>query len=142
MIEVLKYALSKYGTKEIVGEIDNQQIVGWFQEFGFSWIKNDETAWCSLFMNICAKRTKHEHTGQLNARSWLNVGRKVTVPALGDVVILWRVKKKSQWGHVGLYINEIDGYINILGGNQNNKVCISPYPQYRLLGYRRLGKMS
>jgi len=133
-------ALSQYGVKEIVGEEHNPIIVNYFKEIGHEWVENDELAWCSAFLNWCAKTTGYEYTGKLNARSWLAVGKDVANPEPGDIVILWRVKPDSWYGHVGLFINEINGYINILGGNQSNKVKISAYPKYRLLGYRRLNK--
>jgi hypothetical protein len=63
----------------------------------------------------------------------------VQKPQLGDIVVFWREKKDSWKGHVGFYINETNTHINVLGGNQNNMVCIKPYPKSRLLQYIKLG---
>lgn len=140
MEEVFKRALSQYGLKEIVGERHNPQILMYFQVAGHKWVQNDELAWCSAFVNWCAREENFESTGKLNARSWLDVGLEVKTPEIGDLVIFWRTKKDSVYGHVGFYINKHEGYIYTLGGNQGNMVNISPYPEYRLLGYRRLRK--
>jgi len=140
METVFNRALSQYGVREVVGTQHNPQILKYFSVSGHKWVKEDELAWCAAFVNWCARMEDFESTGKLNARSWLKVGLEVNTPEIGDIVILWRVNKDGPYGHVGFYINEYKGYINILGGNQSNMVRISAYPKYRLLGYRRLRK--
>lgn len=136
-------ALTQYGIKEIQGPVSNNpEIIKYFVASSQLWVKTDETAWCSAFVNWVAKETGHEYTGELNARSWLKVGEPIEhFQRVGDVVVLWRVSKKDWRGHVGLFISEDEDYIWILGGNQGNMVCIKPYPKHRLLGYRRLRKL-
>lgn len=141
MIEVVKQALSQYGVKEIVGAKHNPEIIKYFKEIGHKWVTTDETAWCGAFINWCAKTTGYEFTGKLNARSWLDIGIEITKPELGDIVITWRESKTSWKGHVGLFIRKNVTDIYILGGNQNNSVKISAYPDDMLLGYRRLVKL-
>lgn len=139
MNKLLEVALTQYGLKEIVGAAHNPVILGYLDDIGFGFINDDETPWCSTFINWCALKAGLERTGKLNARSWLDIGQ--TVPndqgQLGDVVIFKR--GNSDWqGHVAIYINETPDYINVLGGNQGNEVCIKPYPKSKLLGIRRL----
>lgn len=134
-------ALTQYGVTEIKGEKDNPIIVNYFNEIGHKWVKDDETAWCSAFVNWCCIKAGFERSTKLNARSWLIVGNNVLKPELGDIVVLWRVSRESWKGHVGFYIGENEDYIYILGGNQNNQVCIDEYPKYQLLEYRRLNKI-
>lgn len=140
MNEILKEMLSNYGLSEIVGAKHNPEIVAFFAEIGFDWVKDDETAWCSASLNYFAKKHYYERSGKLDARSWLKVGELVLEPELGDVVVFWRESPESWKGHVGLYINHNDKYIWTLGGNQNNSISIVAYPRERLLGYRRLRK--
>ena len=71
MKEMLDKALSQYGTREIIGEEDNPVILDYFKFIGHKWVKDDETAWCGAFINWCAKKSGLEHTGKLDARSWL-----------------------------------------------------------------------
>jgi len=139
-LELMKF----YGLKEVVGPVDNPIIVGWFKELGFEWIKDDETAWCSLTINIMAKRLNLDYSGKLDARSWLEIGNEVTVPKIGHIVIFWRISKDGWRGHVGLYAGESEdgNIIFVFGGNQGNMICIKGYPKesssYGLLGYREL----
>jgi uncharacterized protein (TIGR02594 family) len=135
---ILEKALSQWGIQEIPGEEHNPEVLKYFEEIGHAYVKSDETAWCSAFMNWVAKKAGKERSGKLNARSWLKVGEEVDEPIAGDVVIFWRSSRDSWKGHVGIYVNETEEFINVLGGNQNNKVCIKAYPKERFLGYRRL----
>lgn len=128
----------EYGRKEIAGDEHNPEVVKYFQETGFDQIKDDETAWCSAFMNWCAMMAGLVRSKKLDARSWLNIGSHVTQPLLGDVVVFWREDPSSWKGHVGIYINRDQEKIYCLGGNQSNRVAITGYHKTRLLGYRRL----
>ena len=138
MLPIVSIALSAIGTKEILGKENNHTILGWFEQLGFNWIKDDETAWCSLFMNWVAWVAGVPRSGKLNARSWLDVGKSIKVPVMGDVVVFWRESPQSWKGHVGVFIKEDGDCIHVLGGNQDNEVKIKRYPKSRVLGYRRL----
>lgn len=139
---LLKVALSQYGVQETVGGMHNATIVNFFKEIGQDWVKDDETAWCSAFVNWVALNCCAEKTGKLNARSWLEIGEHVTDPIPGDVIVLWRSSPDSWKGHVGFFINyDEDGKtVNVLGGNQGNSVSISGYDKGRILAFKRLRK--
>lgn len=135
----LEIALAEYGVSEIKGELDNPEILKYFNEIGFNGDQfKDETAWCSAFVNWACHKSNLRRSNALNARSWLNVGESVYSPRIGDVVVFWRESKDSWKGHVGFYINTVGDMIYVLGGNQGNKVCISPYHKDMLLDFRRL----
>ena len=102
----------------------------------------DETAWCSAFANYVAKTSGHEYTGKLNARSWLDAGEEIENPEKGDIVVLWRESPSSWKGHVGFFVKQTRNYVYVLGGNQGNAVSIRAYDIKRLLGFRRLRKIS
>ena len=134
----LELALSQVGVKEIVGLGHNPTILKYFDEIGHSWVDDDETAWCSAFVNWVCFKNNLSMSGKLNARSWLKVGEKVTNPKVGDIVVFWRVSRSDWRGHVGFFISQRNGVIYTLGGNQGNQVCIKAYNQNRLLEFRRL----
>jgi len=140
MKTLLQIALSQYGVTEIRGLPHNPIILNYFKDIGHQWVKDDETAWCSAFANWVALKARKRGSGKLNARSWLKVGKSITKPKLGDVVVLWRESKTSWKGHVGFFIgySEDRKHLYIMGGNQNNQVNIKAYPAYRLLGFRRV----
>ena len=133
LLEMLKY----YGLKEVFGKEHNPEIVKMFHEIGYTWINDDETAWCSAALNYFCHKLGYERSGKLDARSWLNLTIKVTKPEMGDIVILWRDNPNSWQGHVGLYISDDKDKIYILGGNQDNMISIRSYYKSRVLGYRK-----
>ena len=134
----LELALTQIGVKEVVGNLHNPEVLKYFNEIGHSWVKTDEMAWCSAFVNWVCKKTGLQYTGKLNARSWMKIGHQVTNPKAGDIVVFWRSNPKSWKGHVGFFINQIGNKVYVLGGNQKNQVCIQSYPANRLLSIRRL----
>lgn len=140
MSKIIQVALTQFGIKEIVGREHNPIVVNYFNEIGHSWVKDDETAWCSAFANWVALKANASMSNKLNARSWLNVGEEVKEAQQGDVVVFWRESKNSWKGHVAFYVNETENFINVIGGNQSNGVNIKAYPKARLLGYRRIEK--
>jgi len=138
MSRLLDTALSQYGIKEVLGTENNPEIMKYFHEIGQSWVQGDETAWCSAFVNWCAKNAGYQYTGKLNARSWLNIGKKVKDIHEADIVVFWRVDPNGWQGHVGIPIVEDESFIWVLGGNQSNMVRISAYNKDQLLAYIKL----
>lgn len=136
--KLLETALSQYGVREKAGRRHHRAILEYFKAAGYPSIHRDEVAWCAAFINWVLDKNGLEKSGKLTARSLLSVGKKVDRPKQGDLVVFWRGSRSSWKGHVGLYINDIGDYVYTLGGNQSNQVNISPYPKYRVLGYRRL----
>lgn len=141
MNELIGIALSKYGTKEILGEKHNADIVKFAKEAGFPTVNDDETAWCSIFMNWVAYQGGMERSKRMDARSWLNIGTPVLLPEMGDVVILKRGDASWQ-GHVGIFISQMGDDVFVLGGNQSNMVNISSFKSVNVLGYRKLRKLN
>lgn len=135
--DIIEIALAEIGVAEIKGAKDNPRVLEYFDKAGFDGSKlKDETAWCSAFANWVAYKTCSLSSGKLTARSWLKVGKKTETPEIGDVVVFWRESPQSWKGHVAFFIAERDGFIYVLGGNQNNRVNIQAYPKNRLLEYR------
>lgn len=138
-----------YGLVEVPGPKHNPIILQWFEELGYPEIKDDETAWCSLTVNIMAKRLGLEHSGKLDARSWMKTGKSVdsTSPKIGHIVVFYRNSTASWQGHVGLFAGWSKDKKGIwtLGGNQKNMITISEYPvispMVGLLGFRELKKL-
>lgn len=137
----IEFALTYYGVNEVFTDgKSNPIVVSFFKDFA-NWVTNAKTtAWCSAFVNSIYASTGYEYSGKLDARSWLKVGEKVNTPQVGDVVVFWRNSPNSWQGHVAMFISysQDKKYINVLGGNQGNKVSIAQYPITQLLGFRRL----
>lgn len=141
-IPMIAEARKFYGLKEISGKEHNKIIIQFFKETGNGKIKTDEDAWCSVFVGYCAKKAGFNYKIKPLAKSWLDVGQKVSEPQPGDLVIFWREDPNSWKGHVSIYISkDIEtNEIICLGGNQDDQVCFRRYDANSVLGFRRLEK--
>lgn len=131
----LQVAERELGTCEVKGDADNPRII---QYHACTSLKatDDETAWCSAFVNYCFNTVGISGTNSAAARSWLDWGKVLDKPELGCVVILKRGAPPS--GHVTLYagLDYDPAYIRCIGGNQSDQVKCSRYPVADVLGYR------
>lgn len=136
------------GMREFAGVAHNPAIVAMLNRVDPS-VLNDETPWCSAFVNHVTFLLGLPRSGSLAARSWLMVGEPVTLdralPAY-DVVILTRGPQApaanviAAPGHVGFFAEwkPDRNVVRVLGGNQGDKVSIADFDAARVLGVRRL----
>ncbi|MDM8563259.1 TIGR02594 family protein [Candidatus Marithioploca araucensis] len=120
-------AIQEKGVKEIRGRVDNPRIVEYHQTTTLR-ATDDETPWCSAFVNWCMQQADIQGTNSASSRSWRNWGKRLREPRKGCIVCFN--------GHVGFYDSERGRKIMILGGNQSNQVNIIPYSKSRVLTYR------
>ncbi len=144
MEELLKIAFNELGTEEIKGDENNPEVLKYAKDVGIQGITNDEIAWCSTFVNWVTWKAGLQFSGKANARSWLNVGTKVTNPEPGDIVVFWRESPESWKGHVGLFlgVSADKNRVYCLGGNQGNRVSVSAYRIDTVLSYQRLAPLQ
>ena len=142
MDKIIQLAVKELGEKEVPGKKNNKRIVDYAKESGFEWVNDDETPWCSIFVNWVLKKAGIKGTGKANARSWLLFGiNSDQNPEPGDIVVFWRGSIDSWKGHVGFFFGfSKDGSrVYCLGGNQGNQVSISGYSVEQVLGFRSIG---
>jgi uncharacterized protein (TIGR02594 family) len=133
----MKLARAELGVKEVAGPAHNPAVLGYFRDAGFPEIDDDETAWCAGFCNAMIERGGYAGSKSLAARSFLTWGKPVNKPYPGCIAVFSRGDPRSWTGHVGFYVGESGGSIQVLGGNQSNQVSIAPQAKSRLLGYRK-----
>ena len=128
-------AKRELGVAEDLTSDDNPRVVEYLNstDLDSASAHNDETPWCSAFVNWCVETTGNEGTNSAWARSWLNWGKPTTKPVPGCIVVF---NRGASSGHVAFFIRENSDAIRVLGGNQSDKVCEANYPKSRLLGYR------
>jgi uncharacterized protein (TIGR02594 family) len=149
MVQTTPYALACrfLGMREIPGAVHNPAVVAMLQ-LDAAWVKDDETAWCSAFVNYVAWLLEMKRSKSLRARSWLDVGFEVdsidAEPGF-HVVVLKRgggnqpgPEVRDAPGHVGFFAGWDTGGVRVLGGNQGNAVSIASFPKAQILGIREI----
>jgi uncharacterized protein (TIGR02594 family) len=125
------------GVDEIQGAGDNPRIAEYHRTTTLpsSLADQDETPWCSSFVNWCLAQAGLRGTGSALARSWLDWGIVVERPTRGSITV-FRRDGGPNLGHVGFYWSAAGDRILVLGGNQGDQVSIKGYPKSDVLGYR------
>ncbi len=102
-------------------------------------MQQDETDWCSAFVNWCMTQAGYIGTNHALARSWWNWagGMRSQEPRYGSLAVFRRLTNgvDEGKGHVGFFIERDSQHITVLGGNQNDAVNIAPRAASDLIGY-------
>ena len=132
----LEVAEGELGVSEIPGPRNNPRIIEYHDETELS-ANDEDTSWCSSFINWCMTQAGIIGTMSAAARSWLDWGREPNDDEYeGCVCVLWRGSPDGWQGHVGILVDWNDDQVCLLGGNQNNQVSRAWFPVSRVLGYR------
>lgn len=134
-------ARKELGQREIAGHEDNPVILSYHASTTLK-ATNDETPWCSSFVNWCLKQVGIKGTNSAAAVSWLHWGTPAG-PVPGAIVVICNSKGtdrsfSTSGAHVGFLIGETATHYRLLGGNQSNSVKESWFPKttWALLGSR------
>ena len=122
------------GLSEIPGIKHESKILSFWRAIKLGGIKDDETPWCAAFVGAMLEVVGVKSTQSGWAKSYLNWGVPIQIPAYGCIVVFDRA---GGGGHVGFAIGyDTKGRILILGGNQGNKVSVAPFETARILALR------
>lgn len=97
--------------------------------------------WCAIFVNAALEGTGYRGTRSPSSQSFRFSREfvKLTGPARGAIAVFWRISRNSGLGHVGFYDSETAGYVNVLGGNEQDMVRKELYVKngnhFGLIGY-------
>jgi uncharacterized protein (TIGR02594 family) len=132
-------ARGEMGQAEIAGSRNNPRIVQYHQTTTLH-AKNDETPWCSSFVNWTLEKAGFKGTDSAAAISWAHWGQKVNGLSQGregDVVVIRN--RASGQEHVGFLVRTNGNQFTLLGGNQSNRVKESTFStgSYEVVAVRR-----
>lgn len=132
----LPIAYAEVGVKEIAGHDHNPRIIEYLHStnLGAPYNNQDETAWCSAFVNWCVERSGHAGTDSATALSWASWGSSTSSPVPGDIVVFnWG----GGYGHVGFFASATSTKVNVLGGNQSNEVMVKAFNKSQVYRFRK-----
>jgi uncharacterized protein (TIGR02594 family) len=75
----MSLARQQIGLKEIPGPRHNATIIRWLERLG-SWVRDDETPWCSSYVNWVFLMAGMQRTKSAAAISWLSWGMPMKKP--------------------------------------------------------------
>jgi uncharacterized protein (TIGR02594 family) len=96
--------------------------------------------WCAIFVNAMLEQAGVSGTRSPSSQSFTRHANfaRLPGPAIGAIVVYWRIAKTSGLGHVGFYAGEDNhGFIDTVGGNESDMVRAEMYnPAGRTFGLR------
>jgi uncharacterized protein (TIGR02594 family) len=130
----MQTANSFIGLREVAGPKHNKIILGWLDKLG-AWWRDDETAWCGVFVAHCMQDAKLPYPAMyMRAKAWSDYGSLLQRDRLAPGAIL--VFDRAGGGHIGFYVGEDAGHYFVLGGNQGNAVSVMKLGKTRLVASR------
>jgi len=145
MKNLIQLAAPEIGVTEVQGEDSNPRILAYAEQIGFgNWYHNDDTPWCSVFLNWAAAQAGLERSQDGRASSWQTVGKITEHPEPGDIGLFAPTAEQDRITHVGIYVgySQDQKRIYLLGGNQSDQVNISGFRAETLVEFRRLGPVE
>ena len=127
------------GVAEFPGSANNPRIVMYHQSTNMNAGTADSVPWCSAFVNYAVEAAGMIGTNSQWALSWADWGVAATSPKEGDIVVFERI---GAGGHVGFLCRDLGDQIEVLGGNQSNRVRRQFYPKDGTLGGQRYRLVS
>jgi len=94
------------------------------------------TPWCGYFLGMVVRTTgKKPPKNYSFARSWVSYGMAVPIKRArpGDVVVV----RTGRGYHVGVMQSLTSQGVNLVGGNQSNRVQKSTFPRKAIVAIRR-----
>jgi len=130
-------ATAEIGNREI-GNTNNGPEITRYRQLAHCGQPGDP--WCAIFANAMFALCQNPAlpgTKSASSQSFRNHRSFVQLsgPALGAVVVFWRISPNSGKGHVGFYYGETSKSVYVLGGNESNMVQIAPMSKGQLIGY-------
>lgn len=136
------------GTAEVVGLTANPMVLAMLR-LDATWPSDDSVPWCAAFVNFIAWLAGLSRSTSLRARSWLAIGAAIPLSAARpgyDVVVFTREGATHDPsvleapGHVAWFLSTDGVTVEVLGGNQGDRVSVARFPVADVIGVRRLSQ--
>lgn len=131
----IQIAEAEIGTKENTSKTEHDpRVMEYHATTGIT--NNDETPWCSSFVNWVMRKAGKGGTNNAMAISWKKYGKKVDKPAYGAIAVIdWDGPGPGWKGHVGFVVGKQGSKLLILGGNQSNAVNVKSFGTSKIVAY-------
>lgn len=120
--------------REIKGAEHSERVIEYHDATSLN-ANDDETPWCSSFVNWTMEQAGHQGTNSAAALSWKKWGLEVGEPVYGAIAVIDHGNGK---GHVGFVagVSRDGKTVYLMGGNQSDRVKISAFSADEISSYR------
>lgn len=134
----LVHALAELGVKETPGPVSTKRIIEYRTMAGCRLGGDDgQVPWCAIFVNAMLALDGRAGSGNAMARSFASWGQRLDKPLRGAIVPMKSATRPAPAGHVAIATGRRTAtHIEVVGGNQGDRVSIALFPVSLVLGYR------
>jgi uncharacterized protein (TIGR02594 family) len=129
------------GMKELVAGELNANVRAMFKHTRYPpELIGKKTPWCAAAVCAWLERSGHRSPRTARAADFVRYGTEVDLENAqpGDIVVFGKADKDAGGsGHVALLWQRRGELVDVLGGNQSDRVCIAPRPVVRIVAIRR-----
>jgi uncharacterized protein (TIGR02594 family) len=125
--EWMRVAEKEIGVRETPGEDENPRVIEYLKATRLDeQALNEDSSWCSAFVSWCLEQAGYPNPRYAMARNYRFYGERIdkSEARFGDIVIFRRGSNERK-GHVGFFVMDLGGDIEILSGNSRNSVRYS-----------------
>lgn len=98
----------------------------------------DDCPWCAGLVSTALNDAGKLDKVITNAQGFRKVGRKVSTPTQGDIVVFKDRGGNRLKGHVGFWLGENEDSVFVLDGNNGDAIGINKFPKSRVIETRRV----
>jgi uncharacterized protein (TIGR02594 family) len=102
-------------------------VIVWFFHATQTQPRGDCTSWCAAFLSWTLERCGLSSRHSASSQDYAEYGLPAALPAAGDIVV-FRSQRNPAQGHVALFLEQQNGRIRVIGGNQSAGVHIPSCP--------------
>lgn len=128
----LSIARKEVGTREGRGD---KRIVAYHQSTGLK-AQSSAVPWCAAFVCWCLEQAGVRSTRKATAVSYATYGRECGLEPGCIVVFGKHDEDAAGTGHVAFLVGVDVDTVQVLGGNQGNKVCVAARPRSSIVATR------
>ncbi len=128
----MKVAIAEHGVHEL--SLGNTARIIEYHASTSLRATTDEVPWCASFVNWCLAQAGLKGTRSARAASFADWGTQIDPPRFGCIMQIYRARRgqdaatgSSSGNHVGFLVGQSASHIELLGGNQGNRVKLSRF---------------
>lgn len=129
------------GMRELVAGALNPAVAAMFHHTDYPRdLVNKKTPWCAAAVCAWLERAGVRSPRTARAANFARYGSEVALEHAqpGDIVVFGKVDPDAGGsGHVALFWQRRGELVDVIGGNQRDRVCIAPRPVMRIVAIRR-----
>jgi uncharacterized protein (TIGR02594 family) len=130
---ILLVAVKEIGVKEVTGSKSNPMVVKYYS-YERTKRGSDPINWSSAFVSYCIEKAGLKSIDCNSSIAFKDWGIRSFIPVPGDVIVFEN--------HCGIFVEEKNGLLIVIGANKQNEVCAKGFPFSEVIAIRQAEELT